>query len=118
MTDPNPLTAAGHAPDQPVHPVFDNVRDLVEWLVDGQVDTETLIAQVAVVSRKLEDELERGDYVAARVSLDVLIPLCGRLNDPIDDATDPAERNPLIDVYEAAVELRIRAQTRIGPADA
>lgn len=83
---------------------------------EGTPTTETLIAQVSEISQQLEGELERGDYVSARGSWDKLIGVYPALKDHIDDATDPAVRDPLLDVYVAAVELRIRAASVMGMA--
>lgn len=79
--------------------------------------TDVLIQQVADVSRDLEDELARSDYVSARTSFNRLLNLYPELKIPIDLATDPAVRDPLIDVYEAAVALRIKAAGILRPAD-
>lgn len=71
--------------------------------------TEALMEQVTGISRKLEGELAHGDYVSAQASFDRLIDVYPALNDLIDFGTDRAMRDPLIDVYEAAVALRIKA---------
>lgn len=107
--------------DQNPHSADDSARiraSLTETLwtdSDGEaMPIETVVDQVADVSRKLKDELECGDFASARESLDRLNGLYPELNVPIDLATDPAVHNPLVDAYEAAVELRIEAQSRIG----
>lgn len=84
--------------------------EAVAEFADSTVPTaEEVIAQVSEISRRLEGELERGDYASARASWDKLIGTYPALKDDIDLSTDPAVREPLLDVYEAAVELRIRA---------
>jgi hypothetical protein len=80
-------------------------------------DSNALIEQVASVSRNLEGELARGDYVSARASFGRLIGLYPELKVPMELATGPAVRDPLIDVYEAAVELRIKTAGILGAVE-